>query len=59
MVTLSWKMLCLLFVIFEVRHTFITTKKNIFFDILQEKIFSDTVARKNLLCNCKKDLFCQ
>jgi hypothetical protein len=25
----------------------------------QEKIFSDTTARKNLSCNCKKNLLCQ
>jgi hypothetical protein len=32
-------------------------KKKIFLDILHEKIFSDTVARKDLLCDCKKRSF--
>ncbi len=44
-------------VIFEVRDNFITTKKKIFFDILREKIFSNTIARKDLLCHCKKRSF--
>ncbi len=44
-------------VIFEVRDNFITTKKKIFFEILREKIFSDTNARKDLLCHCEKRSF--
>jgi hypothetical protein len=43
----------LFFWFFENRETAPHHKKK------QEKIFSDTTARKNLFCNCKKNLLCQ
>jgi hypothetical protein len=56
MLTLSWYHMIdvvLFFCFFENRKTTPHHQKK------QEKVFSDTTARKNLFCNCKKNLLCQ
>jgi hypothetical protein len=55
-VTLPWKMLCF-FCDFLKLETPSSTQKKIFFDVLQENIFSDTIARKDLLCHWEKRSF--